>query len=210
MRGSGKQTETTARVSTASIVAQQLPDPAVRLGEWLVRRELINRRDLFVALDLSYQREMRLGDALVSLGVLQRLRVESEAQALGCARLPDGGVRSRTPPPLPDDALGEPPPQGDTAVSIKAPPGPVHDLDGALPDSEELYLSTPLAIPVQVPRIPALEQDATVPEVFVAPDLTEPYATEQEATVPEVFVAPEPAAAQPLAPLYLELEDDWD
>jgi hypothetical protein len=210
MRGSGKQTEATVRVSTASMVAHQLPDPAVRLGEWLVRRELINRRDLYVALDLSYQREMRLGDALVSLGVLQRLRVESEAQALGVARLPNGRVRSRTPPPLPVDALGEPQTRDDTAVNIKVPPAPVHDLDGALPDSEErLCLSTPLAIPVEVPHIPALEQDATVPEV-AAPDLTEPYATEQEATVPEVFVVPEPAAARPLAPLYLELEDDWD
>lgn len=220
MRGSTKQTEATVRVSTASMVAHQLPDPAVRLGEWLVRRELINRRDLYEALDLSYQREMRLGDALVSLGVLQRLRVESEAQALGVARLPNGRVRSRTPPPLPVDALGEPQTRDDTAVNIKVPPAPVHDLDGALPDSEErLCLSTPLAIPVEVPRIPALEQDATVPEIALATvkartgralDTTEPYATEPDLTVPDAKGPDPDAAARPLAPLYLELEEDWD
>jgi hypothetical protein len=81
--------------------------PGVRLGEWLVHRKLINRTDLYVALEVSYKEKIRFGDALVSLGVMQRPRVESEVVALAAARLSDGRIRDVTPPPLPHDALGE-------------------------------------------------------------------------------------------------------
>jgi len=56
-------------------VAPQLP-----FGDWLVRRGLIDRSQLFFALSLSYQRGIRVGDALVNLRVLSRRQVEEEAE----------------------------------------------------------------------------------------------------------------------------------
>lgn len=53
--------------------------PIDRLGEWLVRRGLISRVELFTALDAAYRHSCRLGDALVWLDVLDRGRVELEA-----------------------------------------------------------------------------------------------------------------------------------
>jgi hypothetical protein len=49
-----------------------------RLGEWLVRRGLITRVELFLALDASYRHCCRLGDALVWLEILSRGLVELE------------------------------------------------------------------------------------------------------------------------------------
>jgi hypothetical protein len=70
---------------TPSFVLLQFPDRQVaaedpfRFGEWLVRRELITREDLFNGLSLARHRGYRLGDALVNLGLLWRSTVEREA-----------------------------------------------------------------------------------------------------------------------------------
>lgn len=48
------------------------------LGDWLVRRRLIDRRQLFEGLDRSYRKGCRIGDALVELGALSRPVVERE------------------------------------------------------------------------------------------------------------------------------------
>jgi hypothetical protein len=55
--------------------------PNLRFGDWLVRRGLINRVELFVALNTVYagSEPLRLGDALVRGRVLPRAVVESEA-----------------------------------------------------------------------------------------------------------------------------------
>ena len=50
-----------------------------RLGEWLVRRGAIDRRELFTALDASFRHRCRLGDALVWLELVDRGRLEREA-----------------------------------------------------------------------------------------------------------------------------------
>jgi len=63
--------------------------PIDRLGEWLVRRGLISRAELFTALDASFRHNCRLGDALVWLDVLDRGRVELEAGRF--ARFANGG-----------------------------------------------------------------------------------------------------------------------
>jgi len=55
-------------------------NPCLRFGDWLVRRGLINRVDLFDALSTVYgDEQLRLGDALVRSGVLPRAVVETEA-----------------------------------------------------------------------------------------------------------------------------------
>jgi hypothetical protein len=58
-----------------------MDNPYLRFGDWLVRRGLINRVELFVALNTVYggSEMLRLGDALVRSGVLPRAVVESEA-----------------------------------------------------------------------------------------------------------------------------------
>jgi hypothetical protein len=55
-------------------------EPIVRFGEWLVRRGLISRADLFVALHVADRHAWRLGDALVWLDTVDRQRVEREAR----------------------------------------------------------------------------------------------------------------------------------
>lgn len=55
--------------------------PPLRFGDWLVRRGLIDRRQLFVALNASYIDSCRIGDALVSSKVIARPQVENEATA---------------------------------------------------------------------------------------------------------------------------------
>ena len=58
----------------------QLPRGRIeRLGEWLVRRGLLGRVELFLALDASYRHGCRIGDAVVWLDYLTRTRVEREA-----------------------------------------------------------------------------------------------------------------------------------
>lgn len=53
----------------------------ILFGDWLIRRGLIDREQLFAALSLAYVEDCRVGDALVELGVLPRQLVEEEAQA---------------------------------------------------------------------------------------------------------------------------------
>jgi len=48
-------------------------------GEWLVKRSLINRAELFAALNESFIGRCRIGDAVVRLGLLRRTAVEREA-----------------------------------------------------------------------------------------------------------------------------------
>jgi hypothetical protein len=55
-------------------------EPQLPFGDWLVRRGLIDRGQLFFALTLSFQRGIRVGDALVNLRVLSRRQVEEEAE----------------------------------------------------------------------------------------------------------------------------------
>ncbi|MCC6750483.1 MAG: hypothetical protein IT371_22655 [Deltaproteobacteria bacterium] len=64
-------------------VGTKNPDDAeaLRFGDWLVRRELISRRELYRALQASYLSGRRVGDTLVELGVLGRDCVEQEARA---------------------------------------------------------------------------------------------------------------------------------
>jgi hypothetical protein len=52
-----------------------------RFGDWLVRRGLIDRHQLFVALSHASARSTRLGDALVELELVDRCQVEEEAAA---------------------------------------------------------------------------------------------------------------------------------
>jgi hypothetical protein len=52
-------------------------------GDWLVRRDLISRAQLFHALHLARSTGCRIGDAVVDLSLLERARVEEEACALG-------------------------------------------------------------------------------------------------------------------------------
>ena len=54
----------------------------LRLGEWLVKRALISRVELFFGLSLAYTRGCRIGDALVRLGTLRRDVVEREVWRL--------------------------------------------------------------------------------------------------------------------------------
>lgn len=75
----------------------------LRFGDWLVRRGLINRSDLFQALNESDRTGVRLGDALVSQEVLDRDRVEEEA----CAFFSFSSFQEAsplTPPPAPRKA----------------------------------------------------------------------------------------------------------
>ena len=53
----------------------------IRFGDWLLRRGLITRAELFRALEQAKTHCCRVGDALVALGPLSRSRVEEEATA---------------------------------------------------------------------------------------------------------------------------------
>ena len=55
-----------------------------RLGEWLVRRGLISRVELFTALDVTHRHRCRLGDALVWLDILDRGLLEAEVRRFTC------------------------------------------------------------------------------------------------------------------------------
>jgi hypothetical protein len=61
-----------------------------RLGEWLVLRGLIDRAELFLALDVSFRYNCRLGDALVWLEVLDRGAIEREVARMKY-RVPPAG-----------------------------------------------------------------------------------------------------------------------
>lgn len=54
----------------------------LRFGDWLVRRDLISRVQLYHALHLARSTGCRIGDAVVDLSLLERARVEEEACAL--------------------------------------------------------------------------------------------------------------------------------
>lgn len=56
------------------------PEPTIPFGDWLVRRGLIDRGQLFTALNLSYRQGFRVGDAIVAMRVLARNQVEEEAR----------------------------------------------------------------------------------------------------------------------------------
>ncbi len=53
----------------------------IPFGDWLVRRGLIDRRQLFLALSLAHVRSYRIGDAIVALQLLERELIEQEAAA---------------------------------------------------------------------------------------------------------------------------------
>jgi hypothetical protein len=71
--------ETPSFVMVGLLEHQLAAEDPFRFGEWLVRRELITRTDLFNGLELARRRGFRLGDALVDLGLLWRSTVEREA-----------------------------------------------------------------------------------------------------------------------------------
>jgi hypothetical protein len=55
-------------------------EPTMPFGDWLVRRGLIDRGQLFFALNLAFRVGFRVGDALVCMNALPRLQIEEEAQ----------------------------------------------------------------------------------------------------------------------------------
>ncbi|MBW2536988.1 MAG: hypothetical protein JRI55_36215 [Deltaproteobacteria bacterium] len=62
------------------LIGTEEPDPTMPFGDWLVRRGLINRGQLFSALNLSFCNGFRVGDALVVMRALTRNEVEEEAR----------------------------------------------------------------------------------------------------------------------------------
>jgi hypothetical protein len=56
-------------------------DRWIRFGDWLVRRGLISRADLYCALRRATSERVRIGDALVAGALLPRAEVEREANA---------------------------------------------------------------------------------------------------------------------------------
>ena len=53
----------------------------IRFGDWLLRRGMITRIELFRGLEQAKAHRCRVGDALVALGALGRVQVEEEAAA---------------------------------------------------------------------------------------------------------------------------------
>jgi len=53
----------------------------IRFGDWMIRRGLITRFQLFVALTTSFSKGCRIGDAVVENNYLGREQVETEAEA---------------------------------------------------------------------------------------------------------------------------------
>lgn len=68
------------------VEVQRTADHGLRFGEWLVRRGLISPADLFRALLDAERAAARVGDMLVTGGVLPRPRVEEEARAFDTFR----------------------------------------------------------------------------------------------------------------------------
>lgn len=69
------------RSSKRDRLQQEGEEPILRFGDWLVRRGLIDRGQLFAALNLSFMMGFRVGDALVEMRVLTRSLIEEEASA---------------------------------------------------------------------------------------------------------------------------------
>jgi hypothetical protein len=69
------------RSSKRDKLGQEGEEPILRFGDWLVRRGLIDRGQLFAALNLSFMMGFRVGDALVEMRVLTRSLIEEEARA---------------------------------------------------------------------------------------------------------------------------------
>lgn len=61
---------------------QERDDPQIRLGDWLVQRGVIDRHQLYVALNHAHANATRIGDAVVTLGFAERGHVEEEVLAL--------------------------------------------------------------------------------------------------------------------------------
>jgi hypothetical protein len=61
--------------------AARTRSPALRFGDWLVRRGLISHADLFDALHDAFLYAARVGDVLVRRGTLERGQIEEEARA---------------------------------------------------------------------------------------------------------------------------------
>ena len=72
-------------------------DRWIRFGDWLVRRGLISRADLYSALRRATTEQVRIGDALVDTELLPRAQVEHEASAFQAFQqnLRAGGERPR-------------------------------------------------------------------------------------------------------------------
>lgn len=64
----------------------------IRFGDWLIRRGLITRVDLFHALERAKTVRCRVGDALVQLCRLDRAQVEEEALSYGTFASFQGGA----------------------------------------------------------------------------------------------------------------------
>jgi len=78
------RTDHTPRCAPPSTDGVDDPDDQeepLRFGDWLVRRGLISRIHLFCALSRSRKERCRIGDALVALTLLDRQRIEEEAEA---------------------------------------------------------------------------------------------------------------------------------
>jgi hypothetical protein len=58
------------------------PTAPLQLGDWLVRRRLITRRQLFFVLKRAYRRRFRIGDSVVAMGLLDRQAIEEEVRVL--------------------------------------------------------------------------------------------------------------------------------
>jgi hypothetical protein len=76
-RRRGDETPTYVRASEMPISAEQ----RIRFGDWLVRRGLITRAQLYRALEIARSRACRIGDALVEMELINRLGIEEEASA---------------------------------------------------------------------------------------------------------------------------------
>jgi len=73
--------ETPAYVFAGADLARRPTSEALQFGDWLVRRGLITRVELFAALNRARALCCRIGDALVQMELLERACVEDEAAA---------------------------------------------------------------------------------------------------------------------------------
>ena len=75
-----RQTEKLDTAHLPQLLDGEAGEPTIPFGDWLVRRGLIDRGQLFTALSLAYRAGVRVGDALVCINALPRLQIEEEAQ----------------------------------------------------------------------------------------------------------------------------------
>lgn len=79
-------------------VPTSLPGPQpYLLGEWLVRRGVLTRHQLFLALSTSHQLQCRLGDAAIVMGFVPPNLLEAEAEILE-GRRREAGIRRASSP----------------------------------------------------------------------------------------------------------------